>query len=162
MSLPQSIEFNGMEIALCHYNNLASLNRPALKNRALDLQAKIGADRLPALRTAGGADLMIAWILDVQCGIARASGLEVTPAHFGAPGQQEEGNGGFGGQQQGKRGPAPTQQGGAPFANDYAAEPLREGNRAAPSAHANAMAHRDASEAAAAARRRNQGTFSFA
>ena len=69
--------------------------RLKLKNRAKDLQDLIGADRLPPLRTTGSIESVTMWILEVQCALAKAAQVDLTPAQLGQPadfGEEEQYN----------------------------------------------------------------------
>merc|ERR1719482_2522506 len=70
----------------------------------MNLRDSIGADRLPPLRAASGIEEVTSWIIDVQCMLAHAVGVEISPAELGLPsdyGTLEAGL--MGGPQQGGR-----------------------------------------------------------
>jgi len=77
--------FDQREVPLYTFGQLEQQPRMSLKNRAMNLRDLIGAERLPALSAAGAKEEVIVWIIDVQCMLAKATGLDITPAHLGVP-----------------------------------------------------------------------------
>ena len=49
------------------------------------LREELGESALPMVNTNAQQDVLIEWVLEVQCMLARAAGLEVSPQSFGAP-----------------------------------------------------------------------------
>jgi len=85
MSLPQSIQFDQRDVPLYTFGQLEQQPRPSLKNRALNLRDIVGAERLPPLSPAGAKEDVISWIIEVQCMLAKATGLDITPTDLGMP-----------------------------------------------------------------------------
>ena len=77
---------SGQEVRLYAFDDLESLGRAALKQRALNLRDKLGKDlSLPRLQLSGSADQTVLWLLEVQCLLAGAVGMELSAQDFGAP-----------------------------------------------------------------------------
>lgn len=85
MSLPQSLNVEGKDIALYTFKQLEQKPRLTLKNLAMNLRDAIGQERLPPLRAASGVEEVISWIIDVQCMLAGATGIQLTPRELGVP-----------------------------------------------------------------------------
>jgi len=85
MSIPQEIAFEGRTVPLYTFEQLSQQPRLKLKNRAMDLRDLVGADRLPPLRPSSSVEEVTSWILDVQCGIAKSAGLDLSPQALGKP-----------------------------------------------------------------------------
>lgn len=85
MSLPQTMNIEGNEIPLSTFKYLDSKPRTTLKNLAMNLRDAIGADRLPPLTASGSVEVLTCWIIDVQCMLAQAIGLQITAADLGKP-----------------------------------------------------------------------------
>lgn len=143
MSLPTSINFNGTEIPMWTYDQLEQQSRKNLTNKVKDLQAALGADKLPPL-TGHGPDLTIDWILTVQCAVCAGKGLRLSPKDFGAPSAADT-DGYFG------RGEAMPQKPGQQMR-----QALHEQTNAG-----TAHAYDEACQGAELARRRNQGSNIF-
>ena len=85
MALPQSFQFEQRDVPLYTFGQLEQQPRQSLKSRAMNLRDLVGADRLPPLTAAGAKEDVLSWIIDVQCMLARSTGLEVTPTDLGVP-----------------------------------------------------------------------------
>ena len=113
-------------IPIYTFENLEQSKTTSLKNKALDLQQKIGGNALPpvpALR-----DELLAWIVDVQIKTIKASGIGgVTPRHLGVPddwGAVDDSAGFFGGD-----GVLPSSAGNYLNANELPMEKLQPRHR---------------------------------
>lgn len=160
-----SINFENKEVNLWTYEQLSNLSRPNLKNRAMSLRDQIGAERLPALSVAAGVDIVITWLLEVQCALARSSGVTLTPGSFGAPAPADQ-DGYFNrADDKGFGAMAPAHE------NRFEAKPYGTDAHApqqqqrAPMGEANQMdcnaAYEESARAALAARQRNMGSNIF-
>ena len=61
----------------------------------MNLRDLIGAERAPPLRTTGSIESVTVWIIEVQCALLKATGLDVSPFDLGLPanfGAEEEEN----------------------------------------------------------------------
>lgn len=67
------------------FSQLEQKSFPNLKNLAMTMRDKIGADSVPPITTAGGVPAVINWILDVQVSMCSSIGLRVDASAFGAP-----------------------------------------------------------------------------
>ena len=141
--LRAQVNFNGTLIPLFTYDQLEQQSRKNLTNKVKDLQAILGADKLPPL-TGHGADITIDWILTVQCAICMGKGVRLTPKDFGAPSAADS-DGYFG------RGEAIPQKAGQQMRGA-----LVEQTNAS-----TANAYDEACQGAELARRRNQGSNIF-
>jgi len=125
MSLPQSVNIEGKDIPIMTFKQLEQKPRLTLKNIAMNLRDAIGAERLPALRAAGSLEEVTFWIIDVQCMLAKAVGVEITPNDLGLPSGYGAGDAGLmgGGQQ--------AQSGGPGAQPEFAAQPAHAAMAAA-------------------------------
>jgi len=83
--LPASIEVEGHEIPLLNFEQVEQLSARTLYTKARNIRDKIGAHRLPPL-VPGTVEVVMKWLLVVQCHVAsQATGMQVSPADFGAP-----------------------------------------------------------------------------
>ena len=145
MSLPTEITFNGKQVQLLTYQQLEQLSRQNLKIRAKTLQEQLADQPLPPL-AGHGQDLVIDWILTVQCAVCMGKGLELSPRDFGAPAPaNEDGYFGRGEQMPQKAKNAPAVR--APMGDQ--------------SNLSSQDAYQQAALAAAQARQRNQGSNIF-
>jgi len=85
MSLPQSVTFSDKEVPIFTFKQLEQKPRLTLKNIAMNLRDMIGAERLPPLRAAGSLEEVTSWIIDVQCMLAKAVGMDISPEALGQP-----------------------------------------------------------------------------
>lgn len=95
MSLPQSLNVGGKDFAIYTFKQLEQKPRLTLKNLAMNLQDAIGAERLPPLRAAGSVEEVISWIIDVQCTLSGAMGIQLTPRELGVPSDYSMSEGGL-------------------------------------------------------------------
>ena len=141
--LRAQINFNGVIVPLLTYDQLEQQSRKNLTSKVKNLQAQLGADKLPPLN-GHGADMTIDWILTVQCAICAGKGVNLTPKDFGAPSSADS-DGYFG------RGEAMPQKAGQQMRGA-----LVEQTNAS-----TANAYDEACQGAELARRRNQGSNIF-
>ena len=161
-AVPTEVIFNGKTIPMLNFMQLEQMSRQHLKNASRNLMDSLGADNLPPI-TGHGQDLMIAWILDVQCAVCRGKGIELSPALFGAPAAANaEGFFGRGEgmpvsakQQAARQGPAPDQWSHSKDVH-RSRDPMTE-----QSSHEANSAYEAAMHGAALARQRNAGSNIF-
>jgi len=87
--------FEGKTVPIYTFTQLEQIPRQRLKNRAMDLRDLVGEDRLPPLRAGGSVDVVLSWILEVQCALLKSTGLDLTVQDLGKPrgyGEDAEGN----------------------------------------------------------------------
>ena len=154
MSLPTEITFNGKQIQLLNYQQLEQLSRQNLKLRSKTLQEQLADQPLPPL-AGQGQDLVIDWILSVQCAVCMGKGLSLTPADFGAPMAANE-DGFFG---RGEAMPQKANNAGGQWSHSkdvQARAPMGDQSNVSSQA-----AYEQACHGAAQARQRNQGSNIF-
>ena len=79
------ITIGGNTLLLWTYGQLERQSQSTIKSRATLVRDIVGADRLDPFSASGGAEAMIAWLLNAQCQIAASEGFQLTAADFGAP-----------------------------------------------------------------------------
>mmetsp|Transcript_85624 Transcript_85624/g.245753 ORF Transcript_85624/g.245753 Transcript_85624/m.245753 type:complete len:133 (-) Transcript_85624:192-590(-) len=132
MALQNTYVFQGKEFTAWAENQLTSINRDALKKRAMDIREHVGADNLPPMPQ--HPEGLVTWILEVQ-GLLQG---HTAPPQSAAPPSSMGGRGHGGGSQHGY---APSDNGSA-MTEDQ-------------------QAYRDANNAAKASRDRNRGSGIF-
>eukprot|EP00966_Prymnesium_polylepis_P043409 1007055-Prymnesium_polylepis.1 len=83
--LPASVTVAGKPVQLWTFAQLTELQRPNLKQRALNLRDQVGSDRLPPLQIGAGVDEVVCWMIRAEVAASRAAGLEITEADLGMP-----------------------------------------------------------------------------
>eukprot|EP00929_Paragymnodinium_shiwhaense_P092522 TRINITY_DN5245_c0_g1_i1.p1 TRINITY_DN5245_c0_g1~~TRINITY_DN5245_c0_g1_i1.p1 ORF type:complete len:157 (-),score=40.50 TRINITY_DN5245_c0_g1_i1:590-1060(-) len=129
MAAQNCIMFEGKEFPLWTEKQLDSINRAALKSRAMSIRDTIGADRLPPLPR--HPEAMVAWVLDVQSmlsgGKASAGGGGPPSAYGGRPqGDYDDDYRGQAAPQQGRRPGGPGSMCGDSVSGDQSARDAQQ------------------------------------
>jgi hypothetical protein len=84
--VPSEVTFEGHNVTLWTYQQLAAQSHKTLKQRCVDLREALGAGRLPAFNPAMDIEQMTRWLLEVEVAVANAcTGCQFTFMDFGVP-----------------------------------------------------------------------------
>ena len=83
--LPQSVPFNGRDVAIYTFAQIDRLGKKSLKERCMNMRDLVGAAKLPRFSPGMQDEQMVAWLLEAQTIVANACGFSLTVADLGAP-----------------------------------------------------------------------------
>ena len=83
--LPQSVAFNGRDVAIYTFAQIDRLGKKTLKERCMNMRDLVGASKLPRFSPGMQDEQMVAWLLEAQIIVANACGFSLTVADLGAP-----------------------------------------------------------------------------